>query len=198
MKVKKDLPKFLTVLALVVSYLGILISGVGEPNVNLNLVVPTTSTFFLIITIGFIYSKSDALQKVGYGFISLIAINGIASLFLTSADPDLFGLIVSFLLFIAAIIYFIRAVLHYFGYVKEDGSLSFGKDNSKVVLLKGWKKLRLAEKISEEDYNIIKDEIINKSMSSKSMKKMDELRELLEVDLVDAADIKEALNTIKE
>lgn len=197
---KKDLSKTLGVIAFLVYLLQMIIMSLsGVQNVTILATTQGLAVFVIGLAVAFIFAKNHVVEKVGYIIFSIEAIVSLAALFNPSSPPDLgivgiFSIILSLLLLVSAVIFLIRGCLTYFGYTKEDNESGYYQTNKgKIQVLKRWKKLTDANKISVETYDKIRKEVLKSDGTQLSIMKVVGILELIENDVAFEADLVELL-----
>lgn len=179
---RKSLSKTLAVIAFILLLITPILSGSSE-NLELGLF---SYSMIMLLGVSFIFAKNDVVKINGYGILALIAFEGLASLF-GGISLENFGsiieLVITVLLLVSVINYFIHSVLAYYGYSMSP------TEGTKTSLLKDWKKLVDNNKISEADYTLIKESILKNPHNAAINLQLKELKELFMNDLASSDDL---------
>lgn len=191
---KKDLSKTMAFLALVLVFLGIIFEGfTSTSSVDIGSGLLTSSLFFLVLGVAFIFAENKTVNHIGNGVIAIYAVTGVSALFSSSLSltsiNEIISLVTVILFIISTVYYVIRISLNYFGYTKI-GFLTPSTNNNKMGHLRQWKKLADNNLIDESDYNKVKDLVLS---NDPVVKDLNELRDLIAQGLAGKSDLDKVL-----
>lgn len=196
---KKNISIFVSVIALVLYFMALLFSFLGEEAVLSNIEDLLGGSLVIILGVSFIASKSNnILRNIGYSLLTLFAVMVLgSSIFVMSNDPDAIidplSLLVGVLLLISVLIFFIQEILNYFGFSRSGVPTYEGGTLNKVNILKRWNKLTTENLITPENFERIKELVLESEGVNPKLTKLNEMHDLIENGFVSNEDLAKVL-----
>lgn len=157
---KKELNK-------IIIFIGIVIVAVGNIIESISTYNGVTGSLLLLVGIGgcFIFAKNDTLKNVGYIICAFCGICGLNYLVnIVSGGVVKAG--GSIVILVGVLLYYLKVVLAFFGFSAKSNT-DFCSENIVASLVK-LKEMHSENVLSEEEYNLLKNNALESSVSGKT------------------------------